>query len=54
MEIDYDEKLVKSAGRHFDEVAKCIIDKDFEIKTMPNKTRVCKECDFKHYCRVRI
>jgi DNA helicase-2/ATP-dependent DNA helicase PcrA len=54
MEIDYDEKLVKSAGRHFDEVAKCIIDKNFEIKTMPDKTKVCKEYDFKHYCRINL
>ena len=54
MEIDYDEQLVKSAGSHFDEVAKCIIDKDFEIKTIPDKTRVCKECDFKHYCRIEV
>jgi len=54
MEIDYDEKLVRSAGKHFDEIAKCIIDKDFDLKTMPDKTRVCKECDFKHYCRVNV
>jgi len=52
MEIEYDEKLVKQAGKHFDEVAACIINKDFEIKNQPDKTKVCKECDFKHYCRV--
>lgn len=54
MEIDYDEKLVEAAGKHFDSVAKCIINKDFEIKTKPDKTRVCKECDFKHFCRVSV
>lgn len=54
MEIDYDEKLVEAAGKHFDSVAKCIINKDFEIKTKPDKTKVCKECDFKHFCRVEI
>lgn len=27
---------------------------DFEIKTKPDKTKVCKECDFKHFCRVSI
>ena len=32
MEIEYDERLVKAAGKHFDEVATCIINKDFEIK----------------------
>ena len=52
MEINYDEKLVEAAGKHFDSVAKCIINKDFEIKTKPDKTKVCKECDFKHFCRV--
>jgi len=30
------------------------INKDFEIKTKPDKTKVCKECDFKHFCRVII
>ena len=50
MEIEYDEGLVKAAGKHFDEVAACIIRKDFEIKTMPDKTKVCKECDFKFFC----
>jgi len=52
MEIEYDEKLVKAAGKHFDEVARYIINKDFEIINMPDKTKVCKECDFKHFCRV--
>ena len=52
MEIEYDENLVKAAGQHFDSVAKSIISKDFEIKNHPDKTKVCKECDFKHYCRV--
>ncbi len=51
MEITYDEKLVEHAGKHFDIVAKCIINKDFEIKNKPDKTKVCKECDFKYYCR---
>lgn len=52
MEIEYDEKLVKEAGLHFDAVANCIIRKDFDIKERPDKTRVCKECDFKFYCRI--
>jgi len=52
MEIDYDEKLVEEAGKHFDSVAKCIINKEFDIQNMPDKSKVCKECDFKHYCRV--
>ena len=50
MEIDYDDKLVAEAGRHFDEVAHCIINKDFAIKEMPDKTKICKECDIRFYC----
>lgn len=52
MEIEFDEKLVRAVGKHFDEVAKSIIAEDFEIKQMPDKTKVYKECDFKYYCRV--
>ncbi|MCI0469704.1 MAG: hypothetical protein L0Y62_06535 [Nitrospirae bacterium] len=51
MEIEYNEKLVKETGGHFDSVAACIIRKDFDIKEMPDKTKVCKECDFK-FCRI--
>jgi len=51
MEIDYDPKLVEEAGKYFDGVAKCIMDRDFTIRKQPDKTRVCKECDFKYYCR---
>lgn len=50
MEIEYDEKLLEEAGRHFDKIANCIIRKDFDIKEMPDKTRVCKECDIRFYC----
>lgn len=52
MEIEYNENLVEEAGRHFDSVARCIINKDFAIKEMPDKTRICKECDFKYHCRI--
>ena len=50
MEMEYDEKLVEEAGKHFDETAKCIINKDWKIKTMPNKRKVCDDCDFLNYC----
>jgi DNA helicase-2/ATP-dependent DNA helicase PcrA len=50
MEIEYDDKLVEEAGRHFDDVANCIINKDFAIKEMPDKTKTCKECDIRFYC----
>ncbi len=52
MEIDYDPKLVEEAGKHFDSVAKCILNRNFGIQNLPDKTKVCKECDFKFYCRV--
>lgn len=52
MEIDYDPKLVEKVGSHFDSVAKCILNRNFEINNWPDKTKVCKECDFKFYCRV--
>lgn len=52
MEIDYDPKLVEEAGKHFDSIAKCILNRNFEIKNWPDKTKVCKECDFKFYCRI--
>ena len=54
MEINYNENLVEAAGKHFDAVARCIICKDFDIKTKPDKTKVCKECDFKYFCRTHI
>ncbi|MBK6507274.1 MAG: hypothetical protein IPG02_16865 [Ignavibacteria bacterium] len=42
MEIEYDEKLVKAAGEHFDEVAKCIIKKDYEIKYIPDEQKFAR------------
>ena len=51
--IEYDPALVEAAGKHFDNVAQCILNKDFSIKTLPDKTRVCKECDFRYYCKLR-
>lgn len=54
MEIDYDEKLVEAAGKHFDNVAQCIINKDYQLKIKPDKTKVCKECDFKYFCRTSV
>ena len=51
MEIEYKPKLVEEAGNHFDSVAKCILNRDFQIKNWPDKTKICKECDFKFYCR---
>ena len=52
VEIEYNPKLVEEAGRYFDSVAKCIMNRDFAIKEKPDKTRVCQECDFRYYCKM--
>ncbi len=51
-EIEYDPTLVKKAGEHFDRVAQNILKKDFTVKNQPDRTRVCKECDFRYYCKM--
>ncbi|MCD6366467.1 MAG: ATP-dependent helicase [Bacteroidales bacterium] len=51
-EIKYDPALVERAGRHFDKVANCILQKDYTIKEPPDKNKVCKECDFRYYCMI--
>ena len=53
-EITYDPQLVEAAGAHFDRVAKSILNKDFTIKNPPDRSKVCKECDFRFYCKVRV
>ena len=52
-EIEYEPALVEADGKHSDNVAQCILNKDFSIKAPPDKTRVCKECDFRYYCKLR-
>ena len=53
-EIAYNPALVEAAGKHFDNVAKHILNKDFLVKTPPDEKKVCEECDFRYYCRARI
>lgn len=50
-EIEYDPGLVEEAGKYFDGIAKCIMDKDFSIRRKPG-IKVCKECDFRFYCKI--
>jgi DNA helicase-2/ATP-dependent DNA helicase PcrA len=50
MEIPYDEHLLEEAGRHFDDTAQCIIKRDWTIRNMPNKRKICDDCDFLYYC----
>lgn len=49
MEFPYHPDLVAEAGRHFDEVVRKIQAQDFRILTVP-ESKICKECDLKHYC----
>ncbi|APF17519.1 UvrD/REP helicase [Caldithrix abyssi DSM 13497] len=52
-EIPYDPRLEEAAGHHFDHIAHRIIQKDYTLKNPPDKTKVCKECDFRYYCKIR-
>ena len=52
-EIEYNPRLVEAAGKHFDQVAKNILNKDFAIKNPPDPSKVCKECDLRFYCNLR-
>lgn len=49
MIFPYRPELVDGAGAHFDRVVAQILEKDFAIKRPP-ESKVCKECDFRHYC----
>ncbi len=49
MVFPYHPEVVDAAGTHFDQVVTQILAKNFDITTSP-ETKVCKECDFRHYC----
>ncbi len=49
MVFPYRPDLVEAAGAHFDGVVAQVLEKNFAIKTPPEK-KVCKECDFRIYC----
>lgn len=50
MVFPYDREVPEEAGAHFDQVVTRILAKDFTIKRPP-EPKVCKECDFRLYCR---
>ena len=52
-EIPYDPSLMEAAGHHFDQIVHRIIQKDYNLRNMPDKTKVCKECDLRFYCKIR-
>ena len=49
MEFPYRPELVDQAGRYFDEVVQRIEKEDFRVLSIPD-SKICKECDLKHYC----
>jgi len=49
MEFQYRPEIVDEAGLHFDHVVEQILNKDYEIKKVPEQ-KVCKECDLRIYC----
>jgi DNA helicase-2/ATP-dependent DNA helicase PcrA len=50
MVFPYYREVLEEAGTHFDQVVTRILAKDFTIKRPP-EPKVCKECDFRLYCR---
>ena len=49
MEFPVDERNIKQAGDHFDQVVRSIRSEDYTVRAPPTST-VCKECDFRTYC----
>jgi DNA helicase-2/ATP-dependent DNA helicase PcrA len=49
MEIPFAPEKVDGAGLRFDAVVAKIQAQDFRVLHVPER-KVCKECDFKHYC----
>jgi DNA helicase-2/ATP-dependent DNA helicase PcrA len=50
MEFAYRPELVEKAGKHFDAVVAKIKAKDFQV-LKPPEPGICKECDFRHFCK---
>lgn len=50
MEFKYDESLVEEVSKHFDNVVRRILSKDFTIRNVPDTNKVCSECDFRFFC----
>ena len=49
MEFPYHSDMVDEAGFHFDQVVEQILNKNYDIKKVPER-KVCKECDLQVYC----
>lgn len=44
----YTKKAIEGTIMAFDETVRKIMDKNY--KKCTNDTKICKECDFRHYC----
>jgi DNA helicase-2/ATP-dependent DNA helicase PcrA len=53
MQVDISKEDVDKAIQHFDFVVRKIRQKNFAIKSRP-PLKVCRDCDFRHYCRVKL
>ncbi len=51
MKVETGQKEVDNVIKHFDEVVTKIRNKEFKVLRKPDK-KICKECDFRHCCRV--
>jgi len=49
MQFPYRPEMVDTAGLHFDQVVEQILNKNYDIKKVPER-KVCKECDLRVYC----
>lgn len=50
MEFRFNGDDIRNSGKHFDDVVVQIQKKEFNVKTPPDTTKVCKQCDFRSYC----
>ncbi len=50
MEFSFNGDDIRNSGKHFDDVVAQIQKKEFNVKTPPDTTKVCKQCDFRSYC----
>jgi DNA helicase-2/ATP-dependent DNA helicase PcrA len=50
MEFSHSNADIDKIGEHFSTVIKEITSKNFGVTNPPDYVKVCKECDFRHYC----
>lgn len=50
MAFPYRPERIDEAGRYFDQIVARIQAEEFRV-TQPPEPGICKECDFRHYCK---